>query len=89
MEQVSLVLILFLVMGKLMSTTQPATEDNQFGWLKITMSTVIASTVGAVILISFIVIVVFRVKMKRQREQRIARALEGMYRHGEMVVGRR
>ncbi|BFZ03900.1 hypothetical protein BsWGS_06939 [Bradybaena similaris] len=25
----------------------------------------------------------FRVKMKRQREQRIARALEGMYQHGE------
>ncbi|CAG5123933.1 unnamed protein product [Candidula unifasciata] len=70
-------------LGKFMSTTQSVTEDNQFGWLKITMSTVIASTVGAVILISFIVIVVFRVKMKRQREQRISRALEGMYRHGE------
>uniref|UniRef100_A0A0B6ZM58 Ig-like domain-containing protein n=1 Tax=Arion vulgaris TaxID=1028688 RepID=A0A0B6ZM58_9EUPU len=71
------------VLGKLMSTTQATSEDKQFGWLKMTMSTVIACTVAVVILISFIVIVVFRVKMKRLRERRIARALDSMYRHGE------
>lgn len=64
-------------------TSPPVTEDSQFGWMKITVSTVIASTVGVVILISFIVIMVFRIKMKRLRELRIARAFERIYQHGE------
>ncbi|XP_059164005.1 uncharacterized protein LOC131946962 [Physella acuta] len=62
-------------------TSPPVTEDSQFGWMKITVSTVIASTVGVVILISFIVIMVFRIKMKRLRELRIARAFERIYQH--------
>ncbi|CAL1547382.1 unnamed protein product [Lymnaea stagnalis] len=63
-------------------TAQPVTEDNHFGWLKITASTVIACTVGLVILIAFIVILVFRIKMKRLRELRIARGFEQVYQNG-------
>ncbi|XP_055900240.1 uncharacterized protein LOC106078172 [Biomphalaria glabrata] len=56
--------------------------SSDVGWLKITVSTVIASTVGLVILISFIVIMVYRIKMKRLRELRIARAFERIYQNG-------
>lgn len=79
-------MLFFFSSEKIVSTAQPTFEDSQFGWLKMTVSTIIASTVGAVILISFIIIMVFRMKMKRQREQRIAQALESLYRHGKLCI---
>ncbi|XP_067655450.1 uncharacterized protein [Haliotis asinina] len=56
-------------------------EDDHFDWLKTTVYTVIGCTVAVVIFISLIVIVVFRVKMKRLRARRIARAIERHRQH--------
>ncbi|XP_076471181.1 uncharacterized protein LOC143301062 [Babylonia areolata] len=51
-------------------------EDEHFNWLKTTVYTVIGCTVATVILISFIVIVVFRLKMKRLRARRLAHQMQ-------------
>ncbi|GFO29407.1 low-density lipoprotein receptor class a [Plakobranchus ocellatus] len=61
------------------TTPSPDDDDGQYTWLQITVSTFIAATLGLVFLISFIVIMVFRVRVRKQREQRIARTLEHMY----------
>ncbi|XP_005109347.1 uncharacterized protein LOC101857834 [Aplysia californica] len=65
------------------TTMQPSEDDNHFSWLKTTVYAVIVSTIGVVILISSIVIMVYRVKMERRRERRISRALERMHRQGD------
>ncbi|GFS24676.1 low-density lipoprotein receptor class A [Elysia marginata] len=76
------------------STAQPVSDDNTYAWLQITVSSFIAVTLGLVFFISFIVIMVFRNRVRRMREQRIARALEQMYqederlnRHGDHMGG--
>ena len=51
-------------------------EDEHFNWLKTTVYTVIGCTVAAVIIISFVVIIVFRLKMKRLRARRLAHQME-------------
>ncbi|KAL8609081.1 hypothetical protein ACOMHN_033674 [Nucella lapillus] len=51
-------------------------EDEHFNWLKTTVYTVIGCTVATVILISFIVIVVYRLKMKRLRARRLAHQMQ-------------
>ncbi|RUS91138.1 hypothetical protein EGW08_001051 [Elysia chlorotica] len=67
------------------STAQPTGDDNTYAWLKITVSSFIAVTLGLVFFISFIVIMVFRNRVRRLREQRIARALEQMYQEDERL----
>ncbi|XP_053384536.1 uncharacterized protein LOC123537041 [Mercenaria mercenaria] len=56
-------------------------EDNQMIWLKTTVYTVIACTVGIVFLISVIVIAIFRIKMKRAAVRRALRQAERRRRH--------
>lgn len=56
-------------------------EDNQMIWLKTTVYTVIACTVGIVFLISIIVIAIFRIKMKRAAVRRALRQAERRRRH--------
>ncbi|XP_041366245.1 uncharacterized protein LOC121381152 [Gigantopelta aegis] len=64
------------------STTSPDVDETyHFNWLKTTVYTVIGCTVAIVIFISFIVIVVFRIKMKRLRTRRLARAMERHRQH--------
>ena len=55
---------------------QEAPEDDQLSWLKTTVYTVIACTVGVVLFISVVVIAVFRIKMKRAAARRAARRAE-------------
>lgn len=76
------------------STSQPVSDDNTYTWLQITVSSFIAVTLGLVFCISFIVIMVFRNRVRRLREQRIARALDRMCsedvrlnRHGDSLGG--
>ena len=61
--------------------TPDVDETYHFNWLKTTVYTVIGCTVAIVIFISFIVIVVFRIKMKHLRARRLARALERHRQH--------
>ncbi|KAK7098509.1 hypothetical protein V1264_002784 [Littorina saxatilis] len=69
-----------------LTTSRSLTEENEhFNWLKTTVYTVIGCTVALVIIISFIVIIVFRVKMKRLRARRLAHQLERNRRNGEGV----
>ncbi|KAK6192598.1 hypothetical protein SNE40_004042 [Patella caerulea] len=65
----------------LVSPTPIDPDADHFNWLKTTVYIVIGCTVALVIFISFIVIIVFRVKMKRLRARRVARALERHRRH--------
>lgn len=51
-------------------------EDDQLSWLKTTVYTVIACTVGVVLFISVVVIAVFRIKMKRAAARRASRRAE-------------
>ena len=51
-------------------------EDEHFNWLKTTVYTAIGCTVATVIIISFVVIIVFRLKMKRLRARRLAHQME-------------
>ena len=65
-----------------MSTeTFGAAEDDQLAWLKTTVYTVIACTVGIVLFISIVVIAVFRIKMKRAAVRRAMRRAERRNRH--------
>jgi len=71
--------------GGASTTPKPDNTENHFSWLKTTVYIVIASTLGVVILISSIVIVVYRIKMNRRRERRISQALTRLYQHGQMM----
>ncbi|XP_052801630.1 uncharacterized protein LOC128232230 isoform X2 [Mya arenaria] len=51
-------------------------DDESMMWLKTTVYTVIACTVGIVLLISIVVIAIFRIKMKRAAERRALRHAE-------------
>ena len=68
-----------------------APEDDQLSWLKTTVYTVIACTVGVVLFISVVVIAVFRIKMKRAAARRAARRAERRNRnsHGNSSHGSR
>ena len=68
-----------------------APEDDQLSWLKTTVYTVIACTVGVVLFISVVVIAVFRIKMKRAAARRAARRAERRSRssHGNSSHGSR
>ncbi|XP_060600386.1 uncharacterized protein LOC132753864 isoform X2 [Ruditapes philippinarum] len=63
-------------------------EDNQMIWLKTTVYTVIACTVGIVFLISVIVIAIFRIKMKRAAVRRALRQAERRRRHNDRCESR-
>lgn len=66
-------------------------EDDQLSWLKTTVYTVIACTVGVVLFISVVVIAVFRIKMKRAAARRASRRAERRNRNllGDGTRGRR
>lgn len=51
-------------------------DEDQLSWLKTTVYTVIACTVGVVLFISVVVIAVFRIKMKRAAARRASRRAE-------------
>lgn len=73
-------------------TTEPFSKDSsqevdEMVWLKTTVYTVIACTVGIVLLISVIVITVFRIKMKRAAIRRALRQAERRRRHDNRSDG--
>ena len=61
--------------------TSQSVDDENMMWLKTTVYTVIACTVGIVLLISIVVIAIFRIKMKRAAERRAMRQAERRRRH--------
>lgn len=63
------------------TSRQLGDENEHFNWLKTTVYTIIGCTVATVLLISFIVIIVFRLKMKRLRARRLAHQMERHRRH--------
>ena len=82
MKQINICLLCFVSENKEIYPKEKDIEDDQTAWLKTTVYTVIACTVGVVLFISIVVIAVCRIKMKRAALRRAAHHSERRRRHG-------